>query len=190
MPSKHVHFAASPKTYSPPTINLSGSPYESSPLPDQGSAQVNYYLTPNTIHHCLLNSPSHATFKGFPLARDVAGQAATSTPFPRLTVLIRSSQFPWSITITPSNAPCVTIDDVLRGIYLALEQPASEAEYKAAPAELQKTVSRAFTLRCQGRPELEKHGLKRVDFLGTKIRWVGLTPTSRGPDVWELHVSS
>lgn len=192
MPSKQVHFASDTISYSPPSVGSgsSSNPYQSSPLPNIGRVQLNYFLTPGVIQHALYNKPSHAMYKNFALAPEVLGQAATSIPLPSVTLVVRSPQLPYTITITPSHSPCVTVGDVLRGVHMALDHPASEKEFQSAPPAWQKEVARAFATRCQRRPEDQKQGLKRVDFLGSKSQWKGLAHDRTGPDVWELVVSS
>jgi hypothetical protein len=84
--------------------------------------------------------------------------------------------------------------DVLYGIPAFLRQPATKVEYDLIPTEQAKSdVSSAYMRRCRASENFEVEraaGLKRVDFLQGRIKFSGLTGTSKGPEVWELHTTT
>jgi hypothetical protein len=57
-------------------------------------------------------------------------------------------------------------------------------------------VDKAYYRRCgciedpDSRQLEESKGVKRVDFLMGRNRFLGLSGTLKGPDIWELNVSS
>lgn len=138
---------------------------------------------PSTIKPNVLSIPSHAF-----------NELATTPPIPSM--VIRCSHLPWTITILPTNTKYVTVRDVFDGIYRSLRHGVLEAEFQCLPsAEARYSVNNAYTRRykrlddLQAR-ELEKSkGLKRVDFLGERTLFTGLSSTMEGPHVWFLSVS-
>ena len=111
-------------------------------------------------------------------------------------MVIRCPHLPWTITILPTSTKHVTVRDVFDGIYRSLRHAVLEAEFQCLPsAEVKYSVNNAYTRRYkrlddpQAR-ELEKSkGLKRVDFLGERTLFTGLSSTMEGPHVWFLSVS-
>jgi len=111
-------------------------------------------------------------------------------------MVIRCPHLPWTITILPTNTKYVTVRDVFDGIYRSLRHAALETEFQCLPsAEAKYSVNNAYTRRYkrldnpQAR-ELEKgKGLKRVDFLGERTLFTGLSSTMEGPHVWYLSMS-
>jgi len=111
-------------------------------------------------------------------------------------MVIRCSHLPWTITILPTNTKYVTVRDVFDGIYRSLRLAVLEAEFQCLPsAEARYSVNNAYIRRCKRLEhpqahELEKRkGLKRVDFLGERTHFIGLSSTMEGPHAWFLSVS-
>ncbi|KAK1217316.1 hypothetical protein PQX77_020056 [Marasmius sp. AFHP31] len=111
---------------------------------------------------------------------------------PALSKLVLTTQYlPWSITIYPSNRYYVTVRDMLDAIYHALRKNISQQEYQSCRDKLR--VNEAYQRRYSrirdyhaSRDE-KAGGVKRVDFLCGKTRFMGISPTSRH-DVWELRL--
>ena len=210
MPGKHVHFASdafpdtpSP-TYSSTSLPSSGGPR--TPVPAAGSSIAGGYVLarihpllgitqpspmlkydvsqpPSTIKANMLTIPPHAL-----------NELATTPPIPSM--VIRCSHLPWTIKILPTNTKYVTIRDVFDGIYLSLRHTVLEAEFRCLPsAEAIHSVKNAYTRRYKRLDdpqtrEIEKSkGMKRVDFLGERTLFTGLSSTMEGPHVWFLSMS-
>lgn len=82
------------------------------------------------------------------------------------------------------------------GIYAALRMGASQDDFDRIPGRAErKQVEDAFKHRHERLRdpkkvmEEKKKGMKRVDFLMKKHRFMGLSSTSKGPDIWQMHVS-
>jgi hypothetical protein len=80
----------------------------------------------------------------------------------------------------------VTIHDVLFGIYTQLRRPISQDEYytDALTARDREILGLAFEERCGGDMREIAGGVRRVDFLGREVGFVGLIRSRKG--VWEL----
>jgi hypothetical protein len=138
---------------------------------------------PSTIKPNVLSIPPHAL-----------SELATTPPIPSM--IIHCPHLPWTIKILPSSTKYVTVRDVFDGIYRSLRHAVLEPEFQCLPsAEARYSVNNAYTRRYkrledpQAR-ELEKSkGLKRVDFLGERILFTGLSSTMEGPHVWFLSMS-
>ncbi|KAJ8081442.1 hypothetical protein AAF712_012259 [Marasmius tenuissimus] len=106
-------------------------------------------------------------------------------------LVLTTHHLPWSITIFPSNGYYVTVRDMLDAIYHALRKNVSQHEYQSCRDKLR--VNEAYQRRYSrirdyhaSRQE-KASGVKRVDFLCGKTRFMGISPTSRR-DVWELRL--
>ena len=209
MPGKHVHFASdafpdtpSP-TYSSSSLPSSGGPRTPVSAADssisgyvlarihpllgitQPSPMLKYDVSqpPSTIKPNVLTVPPHAL-----------NELATTPPIPSM--IIRCPHLPWTITILPTNTKYVTVRDVFEGIYRSLRHAVLEAEFQCLPsAEAKYGVNNAYIRRYkrlddpQAR-ELEKSkGLKRIDFLGERTLFTGLSSTMEGPHVWFMSMS-
>ena len=149
-----------------------------SPMPKYDVSQPLSTIKPNVL--CV---PPH-----------VLNEPATTPPIPSM--VIRCPHLPWTITILPTTTKHVTVRDVFDGIYRSLRQAVLEAEFQCIPSDDAKySVNNAYTRRYnrvddpQTR-ELEKRkGLKRVDFLGERTLFTGLSSTMEGPHVWFLSMS-
>jgi len=86
----------------------------------------------------------------------------------------------------------VTVADVLAKLYGLLRLVISQNELNFQSQESQRDISAAFYQRVNRDPWTaaveKKKGLKRIDFLKGHTRFMGLTSTKVGPDVWVLNV--
>ncbi len=199
-------------SYSLPTTDEDGpstpppssfDPYSYSPqrVPALSGATINPRLLPLTSKYG--NSPiigADLTYdiSQSPAARQIPSGAvlepATYPPLPHM--LIVHKRLPWQIKLVPSDPSLgyVTIWDVLSGIPAFLRQSATKTEYDLIPGEQAKSdVSSAYMRRCKDALNFEaerRAGLKRVDFLQSRTKFAGLTGTSKGPQVWEVHTTT
>jgi hypothetical protein len=111
-------------------------------------------------------------------------------------MVIHCPYLPWTITILPINTKHVTVRDVFDGIYRSLRLAVHEAEFQYLPsAEAKHSVNNAYTRRYKRLDDLQARelerskGLKRVDFLGERTLFTGLSSTMERPNVWFLGVS-
>jgi hypothetical protein len=124
-------------------------------------------------------------------------EPAVVPPLPLLAVVC--PDIPWLITVSPSSSKpdaFVTVADVLLTIYCGLRLAVHPDEYNALPSHEDKhKVNAAYGNRyvriadhaaCE---EEKRKGVKRVDFLMGRTRFLGLSRTPVGPDVWALHVA-
>jgi hypothetical protein len=191
----------------PPPIKHVGSPYSCTPLPPtdaphypRGSVAMNPLLAPGPtiVYDLTLDPLSITSLTGQRLSSRALAEPATHPPLHALTLTCRA--LPWAIPVaSASNKPdsFVSVADVLHALSRALRQPISPTEYAQllSPTE-QRRVNEAFERRYRRLAsdppayQVEKlKGVKRVDFLMGKTRFLGLSWTSTGPDVWELNVS-
>lgn len=132
------------------------------------------------------------------LTADVFAEPATHPPLPSLSITCPSLPKRWHIEVTSwsqAGAP-VTVRDVFKSIYHELRTPVSPTEYNDL-RQLEDTtdVDTAYFRRCgrienrRERREEELKGVKRIDFLRGRKRFLGLSGTLKGNDVWELNIS-
>lgn len=127
------------------------------------------------------------------LTPHVLGQPATSPPLSELVILNR--HLPWRLSIQASSTKLdafVTVADVLGGIYRALRLPVTSIEHSRESSSRQADITQTFHQRCDrsaGGIQEKTKGLKRVDFLTGNNRFLGLSKTDEGPNVWKLSLA-
>jgi hypothetical protein len=124
-------------------------------------------------------------------------QPAIHPPLAHLAVVC--SDLPWQITVVPSSTihgAFVTVADVLASLHRTLRLAVHPDEYNALPSHEDKhKVNTAYESRCvriedpAAQAEEKRKGVKRVDFLMGRTRFLGLSPTTAGPAVWALRLS-
>jgi hypothetical protein len=106
---------------------------------------------------------------------------------------------PWSITVTPplpnKAKKTVTVSDVLVTLYRTLDLSVTPDEYNNISSEdVMSWVNAAHERRLKnvtGRREREverRKGIKRVDFLMGRRRFLGFSKMGRDPEVFVLDV--
>lgn len=214
MPGKHVTFAETNIMYSPPppctpsptfsdcSLPSSTGPitppspfFTASALP-KGSVLPNSLLAfdrglPTIIFDLSMTKPAVTNTRS-PILLTTA-QLSDPAVLPPTKVLQIVSNLPWTLTITAQSHAYVTVLDVLTQLYSLLRLPVSRVEYEKEKAATQAEISRAFHARIERDPrthvaEREK-GLKRIDFLQGRNRFLGLSSTSHGPHVWALNLA-
>ncbi|KAH0826806.1 hypothetical protein J3R83DRAFT_5230 [Lanmaoa asiatica] len=138
-------------------------------------------LAPN-IHASPLSLPAR-----------ILEEPATQPSMHTLTLVI--DQLPWRLTIPPMKH-YVSVRDLLEALYCFLRHPVLSSEYNTLPTQaLRDEVSIAFHNRCGRAPSREaaneqyQKGVKRVDFLRGRTRFMGLSSTKLGPDKWVLNLA-
>lgn len=200
---------SSPGVSTPPPVIHTGSPYSTTPLP-QGDDEprvvwttVNPYIgfSPDPaiswdVSYKPSTNPPNSSPSNSTSSLTILEQPATSPPLASITIVC--ALLPWDVVIRASGKPdaCVTIRDVIMGIYSMLRIGASPNDFAGiTESEERKSIEDAFRHRYERlsdprrmAEEFEK-GLKRVDFLRERHRFLGLSSTAEGPDVWEMHVA-
>ena len=181
----------------PSSLDRRFSPYSYSPLPAVGATLHPRLCSPSKYGNSiipvdLMFDPAQSPAARLPHA--VLVEPATYPPLPYLVIVHK--RLPWQIKLLPTNPSVayVTVWDVLQGIPAFLRHPATKAEYDLIPTEQdQSDVSSAYMRRCKASANFEAErvaGLKRVDFLQGRTKFYGLTGTSMGPEVWEVHTTA
>ncbi|KAE9393147.1 hypothetical protein BT96DRAFT_924196 [Gymnopus androsaceus JB14] len=149
-------------------------------------------------HHPVINydvslAPSTITTTLSSLPSTQLSEPAVYPPVYSLVILI--PHYTWPIYVHASyNGQYVTVNDVFTAIYHSLRTNISSSDYRAirSKKEAEKVrmayVMRYRRLRDPYAYELEKQqGMKRVDFLNWRTRFMGLTinPSS---GAWLLHL--
>ncbi|KAK7061443.1 hypothetical protein R3P38DRAFT_2829534 [Favolaschia claudopus] len=186
---------------SPPPLDHSRSPYACAPLPAL-SCDIHPVLSANSRRKATLDvsySLTHAIAASPVLSPRVLAEAATSARMPYFTISV--DNLPWAIAVHPRSAKSgayITVADVLHSIHDGLREqvlPGKELDSCSPQAIL--SAQQAFYSRCSRLASMDvaaadsefRRGIRRIDFLqGTQF--VGLLPTSEGPDTWKLILSS
>ena len=79
---------------------------------------------------------------------------------------------------------------MLDTLYHRLRLPVLMAEFDKLPSrDAQHCVVVAYETRCSGNETEARKGVKRVDFLGERRTFLGLSSSRMGPNVWVLNVA-
>ncbi|KAG6889183.1 hypothetical protein C0995_003094 [Termitomyces sp. Mi166 len=215
MPGKHVRFAETniihsppPSSPFPPLASPSTPPSTSNNLPDLSSiplpilqpmatsTQIHPLLRSSRIpilNFDLRQSPSTITSNHQRLSRRALYEPATEPPLRSLTIIIPN--LPWTVTVDASQG-YVTVQDVLDALYHSLRTNISTQDFHTLPSDqARRKVAVAYAQRyrritCPREYEDEKRrGVTRVDFLMGHTRFMGLSPTSFGPEYFLLHTT-
>lgn len=111
-------------------------------------------------------------------------QLITSPPIHHMTLWHR--KLPWQINIEASQPNGITIYDFFRHIYQQLHQPVAQEEYytdELEPSDREMLIM-AFQTRCAMFPDQLHVGVRRIDFLGQEVCFVGLKRRRGGR--WEF----
>jgi len=120
---------------------------------------------------------------------------ATTPPVRSLTII--SPHLPWSILVrAPGMNAFVSVSDVITTIHQTLRKHVSEHEYNTLLSpSTRKRVKAAYEHRYQhahdhrASSQEQKGGVRRVDFLMGRNRFLGLSPSADGPHTWTLNVT-
>lgn len=113
-------------------------------------------------------------------------------------LVIECPHLKWDFSITPSSSlpgAFVTVLDVFEALYRGLRLAVHPVDYNELPFDIVRDVNAAYYTRCgrilatEARTSEESKGIKRVDFLMGRTRFLGLSGTTRSRDIWTLNVS-
>jgi len=197
----------SPDLRTPPPDNVELEPVIYCPSKFPGIIElepIDYSSKDINIHYLLAFTPYTDPPTCFDLSEpphmngpsDGLSQPATQPPLQRLT--ITHPLFMWNVSVLPSSSTpeeYVTVKDVLRTLHSQLTLGVDPAHYAKLAHGDRKYVDEAYFCRCSGIPDVNqrKHvkarGVVKLDFLAGQTRFMGLSGTTHGPDIWELNVS-
>ena len=156
-------------------------------------APIQYNVSRTPSAQTVTDSTTHS-----PVPVDTLAQPATDPPTTAPDqLLLRSHKFPWTIVVksTPQHkkTECygwhfpvtwdvITNFDVLHAIHTTLNTQVTPEEWGALGNEskAQKRVARAYDKRCSAQMGGWEKGVRRVDWLGSKIHLVGIEVDSGG----------
>ncbi|EEB91490.1 hypothetical protein MPER_10140 [Moniliophthora perniciosa FA553] len=117
------------------------------------------------------------------LSTTTLNEPALNPPVASLKLI--TSLIPWSIHVNASNGYFVTVADVLNALYRSLRTNITQAEYSTLPSRSDiQQVNEAYEYRYRrvhdyrSSIEEKKAGVKRVDFLRRRTRFMGLSPSN------------
>ncbi|KAG6914793.1 hypothetical protein DXG01_015252 [Tephrocybe rancida] len=116
-------------------------------------------------------------------------EAATEPPLASLYITYPTLTTP--ISVFAGDVGYVTLSDVFHAVYHAFLLPTTAEEYGSLPRGLIGDVNAAYYERCERSADVEAQlqwGIKRIDMLGRRHRFLGLSGTFHGLDVWQLNV--
>ncbi|TFK19929.1 hypothetical protein FA15DRAFT_154143 [Coprinopsis marcescibilis] len=191
---KYLHFKAfltdDGSRFSAPYGAPSGTPFHRSLI-------LNPLLSlpsppPPTYYYDLRSSPFSAYLLHLPTSNGPITdlhllQLATTPPIHQLHLY--HPKLPWPILVKSGNPNGLLISDVLSGIYSSLMQPITLADYYNAEmtAEDREQIEGAYRVRCRGDLGMLKGGVRRVDWLGEDVGFVGLEMPRWGGGMWEVR---
>ena len=162
------------------------------PLPAAIHPLLAVSKTPSLIYdmsrHISSLRPSHLSLSPHRLA-----EPATEPPMTSLVIVCH--HLPWRINVRARQQNgYITVADVMEGLYRALRLNVTEGEFRLLSHDMKHQVNKAFEQRYRRASFMEyahekAQGLRRVDFLGGKNTFLGLSSTKEGGRVWRLNVS-
>jgi hypothetical protein len=190
----------------PPPLNHAGSPYARMPLPPVHEHDGWCHHQPVSINPILkfshkpslsFNVVFHpSTIITLPERRSLSyltlSQPATMPPLPCLH--ITSPFLPWSVTVLPSSHKpnkFVTVSDVLVTLHRTLGLTATWEEWQSLEEDLKATHEHWVSAHTDRRLRESGSctGVRKVDFLMGRNRFLGLSKMGSLPDVMVLHLS-
>ncbi|KAF8811420.1 hypothetical protein BYT27DRAFT_7208559 [Phlegmacium glaucopus] len=151
-------------------------------------------LKPQITYDLMEHPSTIMTRNNYSLSPRTFREPATTPPLPFLT--ITSIHLPWTIKVYASNGSYVTLEDVFDCMYRSLRTNITSGEFKMFPRpEDQRRATRAYEQRYRrlrnnrAYDEEKRGGMKRVDFLMGRTKFLGISNSSRRPDEWQLRVA-
>ena len=187
LPSSSLPSSPGPAT--PPPFEID-SPYHTVPLPTSLNTVLATSQTPFWNWNMLY--PRETITPRTNLPSDIWTQAATQPAVGSMDIFYK--HLPWRITVySRLRDSYVTVADVLDGLYHALSKPVTAAEFELLPtADKKHAVKDTYFRRCNKQSTYalqiseQRSGIKRVDFLGGRSKFEGLTYSKEG---WNLVLS-
>jgi hypothetical protein len=146
-------------------------------------------LRERKLNYDMHHSPSSITssIDGLPLSRQIRSRSATNPPQPFIQIEHPSLVDP--IIVFPSTPhTSVTVDDVFLALYRYFSACASFREFDVLPYDAQLRVNDTFQRRVGAQESERFRGVKRVDFLMGRSRFLGLSAKGNDPRIFALNV--
>ncbi|KAF9264984.1 hypothetical protein L218DRAFT_957628 [Marasmius fiardii PR-910] len=149
------------------------------------------------FHFNVSRDPGATPLLSQELPAETRAEPATIPPVP--VVILVSKHLPWSIDVKPSSNDenaFVSVADVLGGLYCALRNRVTDAEYQIQGNK--EEIIAAFEARCRRVAEEDGElaaqaergkGLMRVDFLRGNLMFVGLSTVKPGTNFLKFSVT-
>ncbi|KAJ2915791.1 hypothetical protein MD484_g4639, partial [Candolleomyces efflorescens] len=197
-PSHYVAKYPSPQQYAPPQRSKTLPPQASAPT-HSPKLKIHPYLESSSSRHPaivydLLDPPSQASRHHHTLSPSALSDPATSPPTQMLTIQFPNLPGSWELRITGSSSRgYVTLGDVLERIYGDLRQSITQREWESLRRSEQARTREAYEnryrrYRTQAVYLKEKAGgMKRIDFLLGKTKFLGLSRASKRGEVWAMN---
>ncbi|TCD69539.1 hypothetical protein EIP91_007162 [Steccherinum ochraceum] len=144
-------------------------------------APISYDIMYTPSAHSVLDRTTQSAIPSHTLT-----QPATEPPMATSSSLIlRSHKLPWTVVVgsrssqSKSKAPsshAITNLDVLYAVHMSLLKPVTPAEWDSLGhgSEAQAHVTKAYERRCTRMGGGWENGVKRIDWLGSKMRLMGI----------------
>lgn len=101
---------------------------------------------------------------------------------------IRIPGLPWVIDVR--NPQGVTLENVLSTMFVTLQGVIAKEEYGMLSSQLANAASATFHTRARINPQAMSEGVKRVDCLGSKVLFLGITRAIDGSNTWNVRFST
>ncbi|KAF5378900.1 hypothetical protein D9615_006855 [Tricholomella constricta] len=89
-------------------------------------------------------------------------------------------------TFNVENLNGVTVQDILNIIFVRLQAPMTRFDVSRLPLEEKASAQDSFHSRTAHDPREYAQGMKSLDRLSGKFRFIGLVPSPNTPGVWEI----
>ena len=155
-------------------------------------------LTPHVYLNSVLATPSlqydirfHPNKSSLHLSSATLAKPASNPPCQSLPICVAG--LPWNHLVRPDPSlshgnAVVTVQDVLVAIYSYLRKVVNADEYNAMGTDKKIEISRVFERRVRHDPAQRVKGLRRVDFLGSRVIAQGLVSAQLLNDAWVWDV--
>jgi hypothetical protein len=141
----------------------------------------------------LMDNPSMITRNHRSVSSRTFCEPATNPPLRFITITM--PYLPWTIKVHASNGSYITLEDVLEAIYQSLRTNITTSEFNSFSSENdQRRAAGAYQQRYRRQrstrvyEEEKRGGMRRVDFLMGRTRFLGISNSGRRPDEWQLNV--
>jgi hypothetical protein len=191
MPAKHSHIHSGETQPIPRR-----APYAWSPLPSIRTT-IHPVLAVSNRPSLICDMSRHLSSLRFShpsLSPHLLTEPATQPPMHSLTIVCPNLPWPINVKARHRNG-YITVADVMDGLYHALRPKVTEAEFRSLLShDLRHQVNKAYQQRYRRASLMDyahekAQGVRRVDFLGGRNTFMGLSSTKGGARVWRLNVS-
>ncbi|KAI0261859.1 hypothetical protein BC834DRAFT_845361 [Gloeopeniophorella convolvens] len=188
LPSSPYLSPPHPRVYTPSPISQAHALPYIPPAPLTPGVYLHPALVAPTLQYDMRYPPTQSNLR---LSPAILATPASNPPLPSLA--LRVGGLPWVFnvspdpTISPGNS-VVTVLDVLNAIYLHLRTAVKADEYNTMDRQRKADIYAAFERRVGSDPVQRGKGLRRIDFLGSRVRAQGLIRAQSKDSVWDVVV--